>query len=327
MFHAEAKVYFDGSHYIAIPHTEGKKRKPKEPEEMVEVIEKDKSPPDSVSSQNVEKQEIMSENCEKPKKMSTRSEIFNDAYAEAQEMPKQHRKEYLIDTMRPYFKDEQDLDEFVREKIISKRRNTLQRKTRFIRKAYLNEFNYFATFTYDSKKVSAKAFKKQLSKCLSNFQQRHNWRYMGVWERAPKTKRLHFHCLLYAPKGTMPGEMIIVRDYDTKNHRMQETLQNTYFNERFGRSDFEEIDDTLMKMGRAMVYILKYIEKTEERIVYSRGIPMYLISDIDENDILCYYGVEDRKMILADDFTCYDLGEEIGPISQKTMKQLRKTNN
>lgn len=327
MFHAEAKVYFDGSHYIAIPHTEGKKRKPKEPEEQVEVIEKDKSPPNSVSSDFVEKQEIMSENCEKPKKMSTRSEIFNEAYAEAQEMPRQHRREFLTDTMRPYFKDEQDLNTFVQEKIISKKRNSLQRKTRFIRKAYLNEFNYFATFTYDSKKMTAETFKKKFAMCLNTFQKRKGWRYMGVWERAPKTKRLHFHCLLYVPKKTMPGEMIVVRDYDTKKHRMQETLQNTYFNERFGRSDFEEIDDTLMKMGRAMVYILKYIEKTEERIVYSRGIPMYLISDIDENDILCYYGVEDKKMILADDFTCYDYGEELGKISLDVKQKLRTAKN
>ena len=36
----ETKVYFDGSHYIAIPHTERKtKKRPKRPEELITVKE------------------------------------------------------------------------------------------------------------------------------------------------------------------------------------------------------------------------------------------------------------------------------------------------
>ena len=41
----------------------------------------------------------------------------------------------------------------------------------------------------------------------------------------------------------MKGELIEVKDYSTKAHRMQITTQNTYFNKRFGRSDFKEIDE------------------------------------------------------------------------------------
>ena len=38
MLYGETKVYFDGSHYIAIPHTtRPSKKRPKPPEEYVEV--------------------------------------------------------------------------------------------------------------------------------------------------------------------------------------------------------------------------------------------------------------------------------------------------
>ena len=59
----------------------------------------------------------------------------------------------------------------------------------------------------------------------------------------------------------MPGQMIDVNDYNFKSHRRRITHQNTYFNERFGRSDFEEIVDEEV-LGDAMSYIMKYIEKS-----------------------------------------------------------------
>ena len=330
MIHPENKIYFDGSHYIAIPHTEGKKRRQKDPEEKVEVIERSKSPPNSISPESAELQKIVPTFFvdEKPEPiMATKSEIFNDIYAEARELPRQHRKEYIIDNMRPYFDTDIDLETYVNEKIINKRKNVLQRKTRFIRKAYMNDFNYFATFTYDSKKLDEQTFRKKLSMCLSTFQKRKGWRYMGVWERAPQTKRLHFHCLLLVPKDTMPGEMITVRDYNTKEKRMQESIQNTYFNDRFGRSDFEEIGTTEYDLSRSLAYIMKYIEKSGEKIVYSRGLPMYMISDINDKDVICHFGIEDKKMILTDEFTCYDYGEELGPFNDKVKKLLRKTSS
>ena len=149
---------------------------------------------------------------------------------------------------------------------------------------------------------------------------------MGVWERAPKTKRLHFHGLFYIPEGTIPGNMIEKKDFNLNTHKMQLTLQSEYFNSRFGRSDFERIDDNIVKMGNAMAYILKYIDKTHEKIVYSRKLPVYVISDIDENDVLCGIGVENKKLLLQDKFMCYNEGEQIGVISQKTKSRLRTSN-
>lgn len=231
--------------------------------------------------------------------------------------------------MRRYasvFSKEQDADAYVDSKLDAKLRNLIARKTRFIRKAYLNDFNYFVTFTYDDTKHDEASFRKKLSMCFNTFQKRKGWRYMGVWERAPKTKRLHFHGLFYIPEGTMPGNMIEKKDFNLNTHKMQLTLQSEYFNSRFGRSDFERIDDNLVKMGNAMAYILKYIDKTHEKIVYSRKLPVYLISDIDENDVLCGIGVEEKKLLLQDKFMCYNEGEQIGVISQKTKSRLRTSN-
>ena len=55
-------------------------------------------------------------------------------------------------------------------------------------------------------------------------------------------------------------------------------------------------------------------------------LPVYVISDIDENDVLCGIGVEEKKLLLQDKFMCYNEGEQIGVISQKT-KTRRRTSN
>lgn len=53
---------------------------------------------------------------------------------------------------------------------------------------------------------------------------------------------------------------------------MQVSHPNSFFEEAFGRNDFEELNDMEMRSGNAVSYLLKYISKTGERIVYSRGI-------------------------------------------------------
>ena len=71
---------------------------------------------------------------------------------------------------------------------------------------------------------------------------------------------------------------------------------------------------------------MKYLSKTEERIVYSKNLPTYFISDIMDEDIVCHIGIEERKMLLFDDFTCWDEGVMVGKVSKETISQLRKTN-
>jgi hypothetical protein len=105
---------------------------------------------------------------------------------------------------------------------------------------------------------------------------------------------------------------------------MQTTLQNTYFTKRFGRNDFEQIDT--IDLATTASYLMKYIEKSGERIVYSKGVKTYFISDIIDDDVVCTIGNEDRKILLFDDFSCFDEGVYVGEVSRETIKQMRKTN-
>ncbi len=68
---------------------------------------------------------------------------------------------------------------------------------------------------------------------------------MGVWERGGENDRLHFHALVKVPEGELRGELI-------------------------EKTDFDRIIDNDMAYVGAIEYLLKYVSKTGERIVYSR---------------------------------------------------------
>ena len=105
---------------------------------------------------------------------------------------------------------------------------------------------------------------------------------------------------------------------------MQITYQNTHFLERFGRNDFKPINQH--ELSQAVRYLTKYLEKSGEKIVYSKGIAIYFISDIMEEDIVCTIGNEDKKLLLFDDFNCWDEGVLIGKVSQEVIDQMPKAN-
>lgn len=146
-----------------------------------------------------------------------------------------------------------------------------------------------------------------------------------LWERSPKKKRLHFHGIFYIPEGTMPYMQIDVIDYNFKAHRRQVSHQITYFNDRFGRSDFRPIKDRQM-LGGVIAYIVKYLEKTGEKIVYSKGLPQYFISDVMDEDVVCPFGLEDKKLLLYDDFLCWDEGVFVGTVSKEVINRMPKEN-
>ena len=333
-----AKIYYDGSHYIAIPYTErptGKRHKEKDEEFVVETTTDSsvsvRSIKESVDGMiPVPQPEVWPfevEDSEPPKTVTRKSE-FNRLYDESKGMSKDERKEFISDNLKPFFKGkEQDSAEYVQMQLENKKRAIQARRLRFIRKAYMNDFNYFATFTYDDAKHDEQSFRKKLSNTLRHLVTRNFWKYMGVWERAPVTERLHFHGLLEVPNGHMIGEFNEVRDYNTNAHKMRTTYQNSYFLNCFGRNDFELIGkDSPQEYAKAIAYILKYIEKTGEKIVYSRGLPMYLISDIEDGDVATMFGLEEKKLLLFDDFNCWDNGEWVGVISKETEALMPKTN-
>ena len=198
------------------------------------------------------------------------------------------------------------LDKYIAEKIERKLHNLYARKKRFRRKANLNRWNYFVTFTYSDGNQDEYTFRKKLRKCLSNLHTRRGWRYMGVFERAPETGRLHFHGLLYIPDGQMIGNITEKTDYSTAQGKMQTTHENDFFQKTFGRNDFEELNEMELKHGQTLNYLLKYIGKTGERIVYSRGIPTEIYRKLNDDEIVTEMDDFGTKYILFDDVISWE---------------------
>lgn len=345
MPYGETKVYFDGSHYIAIPHTEKPyKRRPKKIEEVITVAddgktlapveEKAESPPIeekqiTLEDLAVETQETAEENTSPPKPIktvkTTKKQVFDKFYTDSLNLPKSARKRFITDSMRPFFKDDEATENYVLLNMERKYRNLVTRRIRLIRKVNLQNFNYFVTFTYNDAIHTERSFRDKLQNTLSHFCSRKGWKYIGVWERSPEKQRLHFHGIFYIPDGTMPGRMEDKESYSFSEHKRQITWQNDYFNTHFGRNDFRRIE-TRFHIGEAVAYILKYIEKSGEKIVYSRGLPQFFISDIIDEDIAAPFGLEDKKLLLFDDFVCWDEGLYMGEVSQEVISQMRKSN-
>ena len=236
---------------------------------------------------------------------------------------KKEKIENISKVLEPHFKDKKELDEFVKENMDRKKRNLIVRRNRLSKKINLHKWHYFCTFTYDDSKLNESEFRVKLSNCLKKLSYRLGWRYIGVWERSPINNRLHFHGLFYTP--IMIGEFKEIKDYSTKKHEMQVANQNTYFLKRFGRNDFKPIISN-QHIDESKTYLMKYLEKSGERIVYSRGLYTYFVSDILEDDIVCTIGQEDRKILLFDNFNCLIDGEVIGQVSQEVIDKMPKTN-
>ena len=321
MPYGETKVYFDGSHYIAIPHTERPaKRRRIKLEETITVQDEVKvsveiaEPSISSTNEDLDKfEEVIEDLSDEAKKVEnkpknirqlTKKELFNELYTKYIDNTRKQRQKLIIKDMLPYFETKEYCENYVQLQMERKQRNLVCRRIRMTRKANLVDFNYFCTFTYDDKLHNEISFKKKLSKSLQNLSTRKNWKYMGVWERAPETKRLHFHGLFSIPPNSMIGELFEHSDYSFSSHKRTKTIQNSYFNSRFGRSDFEPISSHADLM-KEIQYICKYLEKTEEKIVYSKGLYQYFISDIFDEDIVCTIGQQDKNY-------CYLMTSTVG---------------
>ena len=356
-----AKVYSDGSHYIAIPHTTRNMQRRRSPQETTIFVTHtedgdiayNRELPHAIgengsgtegSDNNVmtftmnKSSSELSEQGDKATKLQvavskalaeqnviTAKEVFNELYEKHRSLSRNERKQAIIKDMRSCFCSDEEAALFVDNNIERKKRNMISRRVRAMRKANLHEFNYFVTITYDDKLHTEETFRKKLRNTLSHLCSRKDWRYIGVWERSPKSGRLHFHGVFSVPADRMPGEFEEIEDYSFSLHNKQITHQNSYFKDHFGRNDFRPIDNAVRK-SEAMAYIMKYMEKSGTSIVYSRGLPQYFISDIDENDVVCSYGVEDKKLLLFDDFNCWNEGCLVGKVSKEVIAQMPKAN-
>lgn len=294
MLYQKSKVYYDGSHYIAIPQENFKRKQFNR--------KRSKTTTTTIVDQTKQK--------------------FETAYAESQSLPKRERKKYIAEKMRSEFSTTEQAIDYIEQNIERKKNNLAKRRVRLWRKIYLQEWNYFVTFTYDSQKHTEETFKARLRNTLKHLISRKDWKYIGVWERSPDKQRLHFHGIFHIPQ--MIGTLEQVNDYSTKSHRKQITYQNTHFLKYFGRNDFKEI--SAIEIPQAVRYLLKYIEKSGEKLVYGGDLPTYLVSDILDEDIVCLIGIEDKKALLFDDFTCVDDGLLMGKVSADIIKQMPKAN-
>ena len=288
-----AKIYYDGSHWIAIPHTERpyrQRRRRKQPEKSEELQQ------------------------------------FEQRF-EKVKGGRKSRKAKLLQEFTSMFKDEDEAEQFVEEHFNRLSRNRWERYKRMIRRGYTNRWNFFCTYTFDSRKHTEETFRSSLMNTLYHLSSRREWRYMGAWERGELGERLHFHALTYIPEGQMPGELEEHEDYSTKRHRREKSIQNNFFNERFGRSDFSKVNNAY-EVADSIKYMLKYISKNDEKIVYSRGLKTYVVSDVLDEDILCRTGDEEHgfKYILADNFTCISDGEIMGTVSPEVIEKMPKAN-
>ncbi len=232
--------------------------------------------------------------------------LFDGLFFDARKMGLRNGKmqkpmtEHIKAGLLKLFDDTPEMDEYIEKGIKRRLNNILHRKKRFRRKGFLNKWTHFVTFTYNDKLHTEESFRRKLRKCLSNLRTRRGWKYMGVFEYAPDTGRLHFHALVYVPDGEMLGKIYEKQDYSTAQQCMQITHPNTFFEKNFGRNDFEELTDMQLKHGNTMEYILKYIGKTGERIVYSRGIPTEIEKQISQSEVLCEFFDFVGKFVLAD---------------------------
>lgn len=296
MPYQNTKVYFDGSHYIAIP-----------PENFTSGKHKRRKPKPTTIQKN-----------------ETAKEKFETAFKESQSLPKRERKKHIKERLQGEFDDKNELIEFVANNMQHKKINAIKREIRLWRKIYTQgEWHYFVTFTYSDEILNEVQFKKKLRNALKHAVSRNGWKYIGVWERSPEKQRLHFHGIFYTPQ--MIGKIIEVKVYSTKQHKMQTTFQNTHFLKEFGRNDFKPIEIP-RDITQSVKYLLKYIEKSGEKLVYGGKLPTYFNSDILDEDIACPYGVDDKKLLLFDSFRCIDEGEILGTVSPEIIKKMPKCN-
>lgn len=188
MIYRESKVYFDGSHYIAIPHTNrppSNRRKPVE--ELIEVRQEQSAETVAQSTEPVREEEkeartataepdfsdddIFEEGCvyltpetapfpfafddePQPDEQNsatvrmTRKDLFEQLYAQTTDLPRKDRKTAILAAMLPYFDDSSRAESYVNMQFERKLRNMICRRVRLTRKVNLQEFNYFCTVTY-----------------------------------------------------------------------------------------------------------------------------------------------------------------------------------
>ena len=84
-------------------------------------------------------------------------------------------------------------------------------------------------------------FRKAVDKCLSNLRYRRKWKTKSFWHRSDINGRLHLHALVQVPEGQMVGSLYSCRVF--QEGFWVEMQFNTFFEEKFGRTEFRDLHD------------------------------------------------------------------------------------
>ena len=161
MIYEKAKVYYDGSHHIAIPHTTRWLKPRRKFKEKEIVVGEDGKPAEDKLEPSVlvteeghilqEVEFVDGEIVPVMKKVkakgvrTTKKEVFERLYKESFDLKRNIRRKYIIDGMAGLFKDLKTAETYVDDNLERKKRNLICRRTRLVRKVNLQNFNYFVT--------------------------------------------------------------------------------------------------------------------------------------------------------------------------------------
>ncbi len=322
------KVRFDGSHYVAspmevvIPVDFSKYRYYEDGIEESQHYEIGKAPVKEIEENFIESY-ALKYGSKKRRRGGRKSEEENP-FA------------YLFEGQEQSFDEYKE--KYERERII---KLNMERRRRFRLKAFNNDFNYFCTFTYsdqilyelltkkdwpkgskgdyvrffdegrkwclENRLFIEEAFRKKLKKVLQGNSTSLGWTYMGIFERGDKSERLHFHCLANIPDASVLGDMY-QDDYFSFESRQREisTISPTY-SKKLGRANFEFINGKDVNFLRSLNYILAYIGKGDNQIIYSRRLKDFKYADLPFGayKIFCpdRYAVGSKWWLLGDGVT------------------------
>ena len=252
------------------------------------------------------------------------NESFKKYYREAQalKIEKRELNDFLFEKM---LNDEGSylLDLETIKEMVKKEANRLHQKIkRYQRKMGFFRPNYFLTFTYADDQTDEESFELKLRRALSNLAYRNEWRYIGVRERGAEGGRVHFHFLAYIPEGKMVGELFLDSQWSTKRKKREYFTNNTFFQERFGKCRFDKITAEDVISSSVTNYLVKYLIKDDEKLIYSRHIPTEIEVDVDlKEDVFCtfydfgykvylsmnlFYSNEELRSLGSDEFYVLD---------------------
>ena len=172
MPYQKCKIYNDGSHFIAIPHTT-RPATPKRyhPEEVIEIVDDTSQQPQfntykcnaetalmALNDTNEVDSGECSEQSDSPHtdeiststatRKITRRQLFDELHEECKSLKKRERKKYIYDRMKQYFANGESAKQYVDGQFDRLKRNTIAKRVRLVRKVNLQTFNYFCTVTY-----------------------------------------------------------------------------------------------------------------------------------------------------------------------------------